>query len=110
MKPSIAARILTLILALAGFGTAHAQTQTIFIDPPPLPPPVSIQVDDKARPIELQSMAVRTEIVAGVARTRVEMLFANPNDRVLEGELQFPLLDGQAIDGFALDIDGESRE
>jgi tetratricopeptide (TPR) repeat protein len=45
-----------------------------------------------------------------MALTRVEMRFFNPNRRVLEGELQFPLLDGQAIAGFALDIDGVLRE
>jgi tetratricopeptide (TPR) repeat protein len=37
------------------------------------------------------------------------MEFRNPNDRVLEGELQFPLRPGQSVTGFALDIDGELR-
>ena len=36
--------------------------------------------------------------------------FRNPNARVLEGELQFPLLDGQQVIGFAMDIDGKLRD
>ena len=43
------------------------------------------------------------------AITTVEMTFFNPNRRMLEGELQFPLLDGQQIVGFSLDIDGKLR-
>ncbi len=89
---------------------AQAQTQTIAIDPGPLPPPIRIDVGKSGKPIELQSLSMRSEIVGGLARTRVEMVFANPNDRVLEGELQFPLLTGQDIDGFALDINGELRD
>src|SRR5688500_10949765 len=61
-------------------------------------------------PVRLQSVRVDTEIAGGLALTRVEMLFFNPNGRILEGELQFPLLDGQSIAGFALDIDGRLRE
>jgi Ca-activated chloride channel homolog len=108
MKPSIALRVLLLTLAMTG--SALAQTQTISIDPPPLPPPVSIDVGKSGQPVQLQSLDVSSEIVGGFARTRVEMLFANPNDRVLEGELRFPLLAGQEIDGFALDINGELRD
>jgi hypothetical protein len=40
----------------------------------------------------------------------MEMTFFNPNNRVLEGELQFPLLDGQSIAGFALDVNGTLRD
>jgi Ca-activated chloride channel homolog len=108
MKPSIALRALLLTLAFAG--SALAQTQTISIETPPLPPPIGIDVGKSGQPIQLQSLDVSSEIVGGFARTRVEMLFANPNNRVLEGELRFPLLKGQEIDGFALDINGELRD
>ena len=91
-------------------GAVQAQTQTIAIEPEPLPPPIRIEVGKVDKPIELKALDMRSEIIGGLARTRVEMLFANPNDRVLEGELQFPLLAGQEIDGFALDINGELRD
>lgn len=60
--------------------------------------------------IVLERVVVRGEIAGHAARTRIEMVFRNPNDQVLEGELQFPLYDGQSVAGFALDINGELRE
>src|SRR5215831_12936450 len=61
-------------------------------------------------PVRLQSVNVTAEIAGGIAATRLEMVFFNPNRRVLEGELQFPLLEGQTIAGFALDVDGRLRD
>ncbi len=73
-------------------------------------PAVSRLVVPGARlPIYLQKVDVKAEVLGGVAHTRIEMEFYNPNTRVLEGELQFPLLDGQTVTGFALDIKGELR-
>ena len=60
-------------------------------------------------PIRLKKLDVKAEVLGRSAHTRVEMTFYNPNERVLEGELQFPLLDGQTVSGFALDIGGELR-
>jgi Ca-activated chloride channel family protein len=62
------------------------------------------------QPVVLQSVAIRVDIAGGQAQTEVQLVFRNPNRRVLEGELQFPLLDGQQIAGFALDIDGRMRD
>ena len=61
-------------------------------------------------PVVLQSIRIESEISGSRALTTVEMTFFNPNRRILEGELQFPLLDGQQISGFALDIDGKLRD
>lgn len=44
------------------------------------------------------------------AVTTMEMTFYNPNDRVMEGEFEFPLSNGQEVSRFALDIDGKLRE
>ena len=38
------------------------------------------------------------------------MTFYNPNNRVMEGEFEFPLAEGQQVSRFALDIDGKLRE
>ena len=62
------------------------------------------------QPVTLRSVAVRTEISGSLALTSVELTFLNPNHRVLEGELQFPLLDGQTVVGMAMDIDGKLRD
>ena len=62
------------------------------------------------QPVVLRSVAIRTEINGRLALTSVELTFFNPNGRQLEGELQFPLLDGQSVVGMAMDIDGRLRD
>jgi len=76
-----------------------------------LPPfGLRIVVPEARIPVRLQAVDVRAEVLGSAAHTRVEMVFYNPNERVLEGELQFPLLEGQTVTGFALDINGELRQ
>jgi hypothetical protein len=72
-------------------------------------PPV-LQVQGAEQPIRLQALRVDVEVSSGIAETRVQMEFFNPNGRVLEGKLQFPLASGQIVGGFALDVDGEMRD
>ena len=67
-------------------------------------------VSTAEQPVLLRSVAVRTEINGSLALTSVELRFFNPNRRQLEGELQFPLLDGQSVVGMAMDIDGRLRD
>ncbi len=62
------------------------------------------------QPVQLRHARIEGEVQAGIAQTRITLEFHNPNRRVLEGELQFPLADGQQITGFALDINGEMRD
>lgn len=67
------------------------------------------QVRGAATPIELRRLDVQATIVGRTAATRIELELFNPNARVLEAQLQFPLAEGQSVTGFALDIDGELR-
>ena len=62
------------------------------------------------QPVRLQSVSISVDLVGGQAETSIQLVFRNPNRRVLEGELQFPLLDGQQVAGFALDVDGRMRD
>jgi hypothetical protein len=75
-----------------------------------LAPPRLVVATAVESPIVLQKLRISAEITGSVALTTVEMVFYNPNRRQLEGELQFPLLDGQQIVGFALDVDGKLRD
>ncbi|MEO7728955.1 MAG: VIT and VWA domain-containing protein, partial [Burkholderiales bacterium] len=61
-------------------------------------------------PVRLQQVTVRAEVSGNLAITEVALTFHNPNRRVLEGELQFPLLAGQNVLSFALDVNGRMRE
>ncbi len=104
----VSARLRMLLSAVALLAAMPLRALSIVAEPPP--PPPRVEVPGEGEPIVLRDLDVRAEIVGGIARTRMEMVFANPNARVLEGELVFPLLGGQAVDGFALDIDGTLRE
>ena len=100
-----------LFIAACASLAASAQPRQHLAPPPPTAwrPPV-LQVQGAEQPIRLQALKVDVEVSAGVAETRVQMEFFNPNGRVLEGKLQFPLASGQIVSGFALDVDGELRD
>ena len=101
--------LLCAALALCAGLAPGARAQAIPFDPNSNVRPIRIVSGQALEPIRLERVDVRTEIVGRHAQTRVELTLSNPNDRVLEGELQFPLADGQTLTGFALDIDGEWR-
>lgn len=79
-------------LFLAAFATAQE-----------LPPSSLIRAPEADQPIRLTSAVVKAEIAGTLATTRIELSFLNPNRRQLEGDLQFPLNDGQTVTGFALE-------
>lgn len=72
--------------------------------------PTLMQAHDAEVPVRLASAAIAVDVAAGMAQTTIDMAFHNPNSRVLEGRLEFPLQPGQSVTGFALDIDGRMRE
>lgn len=76
--------------------------------PPDLAAPRVVAADARL-PIQIVKVLVEVEIIGGSSLTRVQLEIRNPNERVLEGELQFPLRAGQTVTGFALDIDGQQR-
>jgi tetratricopeptide (TPR) repeat protein len=90
----------TILLALTGSAAARIVM--------PFPPLLRI-TDTAAQSVRLVAMKVDSQIVGHLAKTTVELSFRNPNNRILEGELQFPLLDGQQVTAFALDFDGNWR-
>jgi len=58
-------------------------------------------------PIELSAVDTKVRIVGRVAETSTTMTFTNPHNRVLEGEMYFPLPQGATVSGYALDIKGK---
>ena len=69
-----------------------------------------LRVSGAEEPVRLISLAIGTDIQSGFAESSLDMEFYNPNGRILEGELEFPLNPGQEISGLALDIGGELRQ
>jgi len=94
--------------AAVAMASAMAQSPPVSIAPPAWRAPV-LQVAGAEQPVRMTSLKVDVEVAAGVAETRVAMVFLNPNSRTLEGKLQFPLAAGQIVSGFALDVDGRMR-
>lgn len=66
-----------------------------------------IRVAAGERPIEIAALDVRVIIHGLHAETTQTVSFFNPNDRVLEGALEFPLPDGASVSGFGLDVAGQ---
>ncbi|MES3024327.1 MAG: VIT domain-containing protein [Pseudomonadota bacterium] len=100
-------RLLALILIVC---CAAAPVLATSLLPPERPRPLPRLMESAAeKPITLQRLHISGEISGGLAETTVRMVFFNPNARQLEGNLQFPLLEGQQISAFALDIDGLLR-
>lgn len=100
-------RLLAFLLLTLGCALSFAQPR----DVPPVPEGRARLVVPEAREaVRIDSVEVRATVSGTVARSRIELVLHNPNDRVLEGQLQFPLLDGQVVSGFALDIDGRLRD
>lgn len=60
--------------------------------------------------IRLDELKIDISMQGFIARTRLEMTFANPNARVLEGEFVFPLAAGQDVTGYALEVNGRMRQ
>ena len=60
--------------------------------------------------IILNSMKISAVIKGNISTTTYELTFYNPNNRILEGEFEFPLLNGQTVVGYALDINGTMRD
>ncbi len=69
-----------------------------------------VVADASASPVVVERASVASEVTGRYAVTTFDLVFHNPNNRPLEGTFEFPLLDGQSVIRFALDIDGHLRE
>jgi len=91
-------------LILLFFTISSAFAQKIIL------PQVKVSQEDNAKPMQLQDLSIDILVVGQTAVTTMEMTFYNPNSRVMEGEFEFPLSNGQEVSRFALDINGKLRE
>ncbi len=105
------------ITALAGLllshsisPAAHAQRTPRHAPESALIAPPLISSPDAAIPVGLRSASIEVETNGGLSRSTVLLTLYNPNDRLLEGTLEFPLQPGQQVSAFALDVAGELRD
>lgn len=59
--------------------------------------------------IKVAQVSEKSEITGNVKQTTVELIITNSSSRILEGEFEFPLEEGESVCGFALDINGKLR-
>ena len=60
--------------------------------------------------VSLTILKTEVKVIGNYAVTTMEMEFCNSSNRVLEGELTFPMPDGVSISRYAIDINGKMRE
>lgn len=65
---------------------------------PPRVPQVNVKnLNQLEKPVVISEIKTGVKVVGSLAVTTVEMIVSNPNNRILEGELEFPLSEGQSI-------------
>jgi len=64
----------------------------------------------KDQKVGLSSLDIKVDIIGNIATTTYDMLYYNPTNEILEGELSFPLGKGHNVSRFALDVNGKLRE
>ena len=83
-----------LLICLVGtFATAQdVLPQRLPFPIPPMPPiAVKLPVMDNIQPVQVTDVAIEANVDGVLTETKVTMTLHNPNGRVLEGELNFPL-------------------
>jgi tetratricopeptide (TPR) repeat protein len=71
-----------------------------------LPPALMIEENERSKPLKISKVDVDVRIHGFVAETRMTLVFHNPQNRPLAGDLYFPLPVGSTVSGYALDVNG----
>ncbi|MCQ2230259.1 MAG: TonB family protein [Paludibacteraceae bacterium] len=71
---------------------------------------VKSESEEEKRSVRMTELTVTAEVNGRIVTTTYDMIFESNSSRTLEGELEFPLGDGQTVSGYALDVDGKMRE
>eukprot|EP01132_Coremiostelium_polycephalum_P022607 gene22607-26835_t len=73
-------------------------------------PVLKIAAEGNEQSVRLESLHTQVRISGNIASTVMTMTFRNSSNRILEGELTFPLPEGVSVSRYALDINGKMRE
>ena len=93
----------SLLFAVCAVFNLSAQTRTIL-------PRIKMSTGTDEKAIRLSNLSIEVEVTGNIATTTYDMIFSNSSNRVLEGEFEFPLDNGQTVSRYALDINGKLRE
>ena len=112
------ATLVSLLLLITSSAFTQTKRDGLPVTPRWEPPPPNRRIpviwidpaQGRLKPMQVQSVDVDVKVRGPLASTTIEMVFFNPNGRVLEGELIFPLGEGQTIAGYALEVEGKLRQ
>ena len=100
-------KLMTAALSVLAALAPAIQAQSLILPHPlPMPIPVIVLQNTNETPVTIREWSVEATVEDLYARVTTTIGFYNPNPRVLEGELSFPLPDGATVCGYALDING----
>ncbi len=88
---------------------AAAQDVVPAPEPPPPPPPrpwIEVPLENTDKPCTVDALDVDAKVDGLHARVSTTITIRNPNARPISAPLAFPLPDGAAVCGYALEIDG----
>ncbi|MDR1172243.1 MAG: DUF2135 domain-containing protein [Bacteroidales bacterium] len=73
-------------------------------------PTMSVGGKKGSTEVYLQALDIQVDVTGNIASTKFTLTFKNRTNRILEGELLFPLPDGVTVSHYALDINGKMRD
>lgn len=73
-------------------------------------PALFVQEDGKSAALGISAIDIDVQITGNLAYVLYDLTYYNHLDRVLEGELYFPLNDGQTVSHFELEVNDRLRE
>lgn len=74
-------------------------------------PSIMVQNNEgKQYPLRISALHIQSDIIGNIAVTTMDMTFFNETERVLEGELVFPVAEGNTVSRFAMELEGTMRE
>lgn len=105
-------RLLSMCFAavlIASSVTGQERPDALPQPPQDRPPVLLVQADPDgpSRPLTIAAAKTHVVIRGFIAQTTTTLTFTNSLDRVLEGQLIFPLPEGSTVSGYALDIGGQ---
>lgn len=74
-------------------------------------PAVMVETENGSTvPMKMTSLRVDVKVIGNVATTTMHMQFYNNMAQTIEGHMYFPLIEGQTISRFSMDVNGKMRE
>tara|TARA_Y100000589_G_scaffold327339_1_gene368955 strand:+ start:347 stop:3358 length:3012 start_codon:yes stop_codon:yes gene_type:complete len=88
----------------------NIEEDTLSFNPTSMFPALLVKEKGTSSPLELNELQIDINVVGHIATTTFEMTFYNDSERILEGQLYFPLGENKTASRFAMDVNGEYRE